>query len=191
MRETIIKQNIMSDLILPEEIKAEFTVKPDGSTTTTIRGAARVAGVDHSVLSRHFSGGDFSSSKLSQKLISGGFMPGDFFQGITEIALAIILEYYAFDAGARCTEQARLVYKAFASVGIRSWLQQQLDYQPTTTNPTPESTLAEIDQIFSGLYKLNIKPELIESAKLTAIAKTFPHLETAAEESKQTRSILV
>ena len=178
-------QHNMNNITLNAEIKAEFTLNNDGSSTTTIRGAARVAGVDHSVLSRHFSRGDFSSSKLSQKLIASGFKPGDFFQGITEIALAIILEYYAFDAGARCTEQARLVYKAFASVGIRAWLQQQLDYQPTTTNPTPESTLAEIDQIFSGLYKLNIKPELIESTKLTAIAKTFPHLETAAEESKQ------
>ena len=162
----MVQQN-MNDITLNAEIKAEFTLNNDGSSTTTIRGAARVAGVDHSVLSRHFSGGDFSSSKLSQKLIASGFKPGDFFQGITEIALAIILEYYAFDAGARCTEQARLVYKAFASVGIRAWLQLQLDYQPTTTNPTPESTLAEIDQIFSGLYKLNIKPELIESTKLT------------------------
>ena len=177
--------NIMSDLILSEEIKPEFTVNADGSTTTTIRGAARLTGVDHKALSRHFSGGDFSSSKLSQKLIAEGFKPGDFSEGITEIALATILEYYAFDAGARCTQQARLVYKAFASIGIRTWLQQQLDYKPTSSNSTPDSTLTEIDHIFSGLYKLNIKPELIESAKLTAIAKTFPHLATAAEESKQ------
>ena len=183
--EYFMVEHNMENIRLNEEIKAEFTVNNDGSSTTTIRGAARLAGVAHSVLSRHFSGGNFSSSKLSQKLIAEGFKPGDFRQGIPEVALSIILEYYSFDAGARCTEQARLVYKAFASVGIRGWLQLQLDYQPTTTNPTPESTLAEIDQIFSGLYKLNIKPELIESAKLSAIAKTFPHLETAAEESKQ------
>ena len=35
------------------------------------------------------------------------------------------------------------------------------------------------------MEKLNIAPQLIQSAKLSAIAKTFPHLETAAEESKQ------
>ncbi len=176
-------QHNMNDMTLNEEIRAEFTVNPDGSTTTTIRGAARLAGISPSSLSE---GVRKTNSKLTQSLINKGIEPDRFFQeGIDEVALANILEYYAFEAGARCTTQAQLVYRAFASIGIRAWLQQQLDYQQTHTNPTPESTLAEIDQIFSGLYKLNIKPELIESAKLTAIAKTFPHLETAAEESKQ------
>ena len=173
----------MSDLILSEEIKAEFTVNADGSTTTTIRGAARLAGVSPSSLSE---GVRKMDSKLTQSLISKGIEPDRFLSnGINEVALANILEYYAFEAGARCSEQARLVYRAFASIGIRVWLQEHLDYKPTSSYPTPESTLTEIDHIFSGLYKLNIKPELIESAKLTAIAKTFPHLATAAEESKQ------
>ncbi|MCH2232381.1 MAG: hypothetical protein MK105_18745 [Crocinitomicaceae bacterium] len=176
----------MSDFSLPEEIRAEFTVNADGRTTTTIRGAARLAGVNEKALRYQFSTAEKSAPKLAQKLMEHGFNPAEFStNGITEVALSVILEFYSFDAGARCTQQARLVYKAFASIGIRAWLQQQLDYQPTNTNPTPESTLTEIDHIFSGLYKLNIKPELIESAKLTAIAKTFPHLATAAEESKQ------
>ena len=178
--------NIMSDLILSEEIKAEFTVNADGSTTTTIRGAARLAGVNEKALRYQFSTAEKSAPKLAQKLMEHGFNPAEFStNGITEVALSVILEFYSFDAGARCTQQARLVYKAFASIGIRTWLQQQLDYKPTSSNSTPDSTLTEIDHIFSGLYKLNIKPELIESAKLTAIAKTFPHLATAAEESKQ------
>ncbi len=179
-------QHNMNDIILPEEIKAEFKIQSDGSSVTSIRGASRLAGVDEKALRYQFSPAEKSSRKLAQKLMEHGFDPAEFStNGIGEVALSLILEFYSFDAGARCTEQARLVYRAFASVGIRVWLQQQLDYQPTTTNPTPESTLAEIDQIFSGLYKLNIQPELIESTKLTAIAKTFPHLETAAEESKQ------
>lgn len=176
----------MSDLILSEEIKAEFTINSDGSTVTSIRGAARLAGVNEKALRYQFSTAEKSAPKLAQKLMEHGFDPAEFStNGISEVALSVILEFYSFDAKARCTEQARLIYRAFAAVGIRAWLQQQLDYQQTHTNPTPESTLAEIEQIFSGLYKLNIKPELIESAKLTAIAKTFPHLETVAEESKQ------
>lgn len=118
----------MSKIILPKEIKAEFKILFDGSSVTSIRGAARLAGVDHSVLSRHFAGGDFLTSKLAQKLIKHGFDPGDFFEGIPKIALSIILEYYAFDAGTRCTEQAQLVYRAFASIGIKTWLQEQLSY---------------------------------------------------------------
>lgn len=174
---------------LPEEIRSEFTVNPDGSTNTSIRGAARLAGVDHSVLSRHFSGGDFSSSKLAQKLIGQGFQTGDFSKAISEIALASILEYYAWEAGARCTDQARLIYKAFASVGIRTWLQNQLNYQPDVTEPSQAPsktpTIDEINAVFAGFYQLNIQPELIESAKLSAIAKTFPHLSNAAEVGKQ------
>ena len=69
----------MSKIILPKEIKAEFKILFDGSSVTSIRGAARLAGVDHSVLSRHFAGGDFLTSKLAQKLIKHGFDPGDFF----------------------------------------------------------------------------------------------------------------
>ncbi len=176
----------MSNIILPEEIKAEFTINSDGSTVTSIRGAARLAGVNEKALRYQFSTAEKSAPKLAQKLMEHGFNPAEFSRnGITEVALSVILEFYSFDAGARCTEQARFVYRAFASIGIRVWLQEQLDYQATSSNPTPDSTLALIDHIFSGLYKLNIKPELIESAKLTAIAKTFPHLETAAEESKQ------
>ncbi len=73
-----------------------------------------------------------------------------------------------------------------AAIGIRAWLHQQLDYQPKPRpNTSTVPTIEEIDLVFAGLEKLNIAPQLIQSAKLSAIAKTFPHLETAAEESKQ------
>ncbi|MEA5537058.1 hypothetical protein [Crocosphaera sp. XPORK-15E] len=177
----------MSNITLPDEILSEFTVNPDGSTTTSIRGAARLAGVTPSSLSE---GVRKIDSKLTQSLINNGIDPVRFStQGINEIALASILEYYAWEAGARCTEQARLIYRAFASVGIRAWLQKQLNYQPYVTEPyqtdsnTP--TIDEINAVFAGLYKLNIQPELIESAKLTAIAKIIPSLSSAAEVGKQ------
>ena len=175
----------MSDLMLPEEIRADFTVNADGSTTTSIRGAARLIGVPHNSLLYQLNGGRKQPSKLYQKLTEHGFEPGQFSQGLSEIALTLIIEHYSFDAR-KCTSQARQVYRAFAAVGIRAWLYEQLDYQE---KPSPNTkivpTIEEIDLVFAGLEKLNIAPQLIQSAKLTAIAKTFPHLETAAEESKQ------
>lgn len=58
--------------------------------------------------------------------------------------------------------------------------------QEVETSIVPiEPTLEEIEMVFSGLRKLNIKPELIESAKLTAISKSIPRLSAAAEESKR------
>ncbi|MEM8777566.1 MAG: hypothetical protein AAGF26_01580 [Cyanobacteria bacterium P01_G01_bin.49] len=181
----------MSNITLPPEVISEFTLHPDGCTTTTIRGAARLAGVNEKALRYQFSRAEKSTTKLAQRLIELGFNPAEFSSGIPEIPLATILEYYSFDAGARCTEQARLIYKALASIGIRAWLQQQLNYQPTQSKPestrhdpnTP--TIEDINAVFAGIYKLNIQLELIESAKLTAIAKTFPNLSSAAEEGKQ------
>ena len=45
--------------------------------------------------------------------------------------------------------------------------------------------LSEIDTVFSGLVKLGIKQELIESSKLTAIAKSIPQLALACVEGKR------
>ncbi len=181
----------MNNIILPKEIKGEFQIESNGSSVTSIRGAARLAGVDEKALRYQFSPAEKSFPKLAQKLMDYGFDPAEFStNGIGEVALSLILEFYSFDAGARCTEQARLVYKAFASVGIRTWLQQQLDYQPSTSSTVPHasqdlSTIEAIERIFSSIHKLPIKTELVESAKLTAIAKTIPHLANATEVGKQ------
>ena len=81
----------MSDLMLPEEIRAEFTVNADGSTTTSIRGAARLIGVPHNSLLYQLNGGRKQPSKLYQKLTEHGFEPGQFSQGLSEIALTLII----------------------------------------------------------------------------------------------------
>lgn len=49
-------------------------------------------------------------------------------EGIPDTAFAVICEYYAFEAGKRCTEQAKLVYRAFATIGIRTWIQRELGW---------------------------------------------------------------
>lgn len=181
----------MPNLILPDEIRAEFAIKADGTTRTTIRGAARLAGVDEKALRYQFSSAEKSPRKLAQKLMSQGFDPAEFStRGIEEVPLSIILEFYSFDAGARCTTQARLIYRAFASVGIRAWLHEQLHYQPHISQPEPQpnhdaQTLKAIEYIFAGLAKLGLKTELVESAKLSAIALTLPNLSEAAEVGKQ------
>ncbi|MFN6560831.1 MAG: hypothetical protein RMY28_013745 [Nostoc sp. ChiSLP01] len=58
-------------------------------------------------------------------------------EGISDIAIAIILEYYAFDAGRYCNPQARLVCRSFNTIGIRAWIQEKLGWtKPIISNET-------------------------------------------------------
>jgi len=64
-----------------------------------------------------------------------GLMPQT--NGIPDTAIAIILEYYAFDAGRYSTKQARLVCRSFNTIGIRAWIQDKLGWtKPVTPNET-------------------------------------------------------
>lgn len=69
-------------------------------------------------------------------------------------------------------------------------LKRKIEAEKNTTSQ-PQSvidsspTIEEIQQIFEGLLNLGIKPELVESAKLTAVARSIPHLAPAAEEGKK------
>lgn len=66
-------------------------------------------------------------------LINVGFKGGDFPNflqlGIPDKALAIIIEYYTFEAEENCTELAKAAYRSFAAIGIRTWVQSELGYQ--------------------------------------------------------------
>ncbi|NJL09357.1 MAG: hypothetical protein HC908_01500 [Calothrix sp. SM1_7_51] len=95
---------------------------------------------------------------MAKKLVESGFVAGELTTwastGIPDIGVAVILEYYAFDAGRYCKEQARRVYKAFAAIGIRTWMQQVKGWQkeadssapqPSTPSPTPEEIASFLD----------------------------------------------
>ncbi|WP_013325543.1 hypothetical protein [Gloeothece verrucosa] len=97
----------MNSITLPSSIRDEFSINPDGSTRTSIRGAARLAGVDHKALTYHFTSGEKSLTKLGQKLMEQGFIPRSFFQaGIPLKAIHIIIQHYAFEAGSKCRQKA-------------------------------------------------------------------------------------
>jgi hypothetical protein len=93
----------MTDLnLVVKQIESELKFNETGIATVTIRGAARLADVEHSSLIRAFEGGAKKASKLAESLIQSGFNPGVFSDfGIPDNALALILTYYAFDAGGK------------------------------------------------------------------------------------------
>lgn len=137
-----------------EQIKQEITVDSNGQGRASIRATARLADIDATGLVRSLKTAvDNSRSKLALKLVRKGFEGVEILgwsqSGIPDLALAAILHYYGYEAGKRCTEQARLACEAFESIGVRAWMQDITGWTKTTTQqpaqpPTP--TLPPVEQ---------------------------------------------
>ncbi len=113
-----------------QQIFDELRVDSEGKGTATIRATARILGIDEKSLRKTFKSANFSPSKLAQSLAKEGFDVRTFaLNGIPDLAIAVIVEYYAFDAGKRCTEQAMLAYRSFGAIGVRAWIQDVTGYR--------------------------------------------------------------
>ena len=126
-----------------EQIREEIQVDENGQAKATVRATARLAGVDHTAIINHLQSGELKPTKLAQIIIMQGFETGELQEWrtarIPDVAIAIILEYYAYDAGRYCTKQARLVCRSFNTIGIRAWIQDKLGW---TKPPSNSKTIA-------------------------------------------------
>jgi hypothetical protein len=136
-----------------EIVKKEFKLDENGQVFVSFRGAARICNIDHKALSHHFSG-DLKASKLAKTLTEQGFEVGSFSQtGIPDTVLALVIEYYAFDAN-KTTQEALLACRAFAAIGIRVWIQQELGQQELIKQENNlESKLDQVIGIISHQQK--------------------------------------
>lgn len=127
-----------------EDIKKELKIDSQGRGYASIRGTARLSGVSHQNLSNRFTSGNFIDSKLGKILTEHGFNPCNFSKdGVPDIAVSLIVEYYAFQAGGRCTEQAKKIHRAYAAIGVRSWMQNLLGWQ----QPKQQIKIKEADRV--------------------------------------------
>ncbi|WP_239005381.1 hypothetical protein [Gloeothece citriformis] len=91
------------------------------------RAVARLVGVEHpSILKllKRIASGNLKKSPSLQPFAGQDFSDGN----LPDILVAAIIEYYCFDSRA-ANRQAQLVYRAFATVGFRLWIQQELGWQ--------------------------------------------------------------
>ena len=111
-----------------DQIKNEIKINDDGKGTASIRGTARLAGVDDESVRKAVNSAASSPSKLSITLIEQGFSAADQIlwkvEGIPDLAVAAIVHYYAYEAGRYCNDQAKLICKAFNAIGVRAWMQK-------------------------------------------------------------------
>ncbi len=178
------------DIIRTVENDIEFfTIKETGESGISITGLSLLCGISKSALSQLFSN---LLSKTAPKrlkpwigkdynLLSKYRKQGGFVKILRADFCADVIIHYAFLGN----EIAQESLMKFTQAGINVWIQNITGWQPVNAIPTVEPTIAQIEAVFAGLYALPLKKELIESAKLSAIAKTLPSLASSAEEAKR------
>ncbi|MEO0935424.1 MAG: hypothetical protein AAFY21_17305 [Cyanobacteria bacterium J06641_2] len=174
-----------------QQIEQEIEIDAQGRGKASIRATARLAGVSDMALRKAFNSANLEPNELAKKLIDQGFDAANLLDWSTyripDIAISTILEYYAFDARRYCTEQARLTYKAFATVGIRSWIQQIKNWQQSKQEVVSEQpSVKDISEAISSVFCLGtIDPNLVQGLIANEIGKAYPQLKTQMEAVKQ------
>ncbi|MBD2451243.1 hypothetical protein H6G76_29755 [Nostoc sp. FACHB-152] len=142
-----------------EQIKQEIEVDASGKAKASIRATARLAGVDEKAIRHTLENAEQKPSKLALMLIQHGFQSAELKEwktnGIPDIAIAIIIEYYAFEAGRYCNPQARLVCRSFNTIGIRAWIQEKLGWTKKEQQPEqpPTPALPPVEQRLQTLVE--------------------------------------
>ena len=175
---------------LPEEIKQELQVDTNGQITVSVRGAARLADVDESSLryALNIPAGT-NLSQLSKFLTEQGFEGAGINQwnqtGIPDIAIAFILEYYAYECREdRRKEQAKKFCRAFRAIGFRAWAQQQLGWQAESTLSL-EDTITLANFASTTAQKAGVSKALAETIKLDSIMQIAPQAKPLLQPQKQ------
>jgi hypothetical protein len=169
----------MSDSLMEvlSELKSEFKCDSEGKAFSSIRGVARLVGVDESSIREALSCAGFTMSKIAQKLMEQGFdgagLTSFSKNGIPDIAIATILEYYTFDAGARCTEQAKKVLRFASRIGLRVVMQKAVNWQPAEQPKKVKSKLEQDLMMAAYLQKL-FELQVALAHDLNWYSKAFP-----------------
>lgn len=144
------------------QIQKEIRVNSEGKGFASIRATARLAGIDFSGLAQTLKTGvELEPSKIAKILIHQGFKGEELASwaqtGIPDVAIAVIVEYYALDAGRYCTETALLCLRAFTRIGIRAWMRDIKGWkQPETKQPELPPADVRVSNFVSALEKVGI-----------------------------------
>lgn len=158
--------------VLPEDIKSEFFIDESGKASATGRATARLAGVSQEAVRKILIklGDNLKVSKSLESFMGQNFK-GD---NLPDILVASIIEYYAFDAGRYCTEQAKLVYRSFAAIGIRIWIQNELGWRRKQTQLSIEKAIALANFASEAAKNAGVSTALAESIKLDSVVQVVP-----------------
>lgn len=138
-------------LISKEVDDIEMGVLSDGTPFLTGRSLARLCGISASTMNEWGElapkeGDRFRAGKMAALLAAQGFEGDRFFlrvpfEGQAEVnaypdsVCMSFLEYYAFEAGERCTEEAKNNYRALARKTLQEFIYRMTGYDPLRVVP--------------------------------------------------------
>ena len=123
---------------ITDNIKSEIKIDSEGRGFVSIRGVARLAGINASNISRSFDSVATVPTKLANFLLQHGVdsvaMTNFSTTGVPDMVVGLIVSYYANQAEQHCTETAKMVVLALIAVGVRTWCRELTGY----TKPVPQ-----------------------------------------------------
>lgn len=127
-------------------IRSEIKVDKEGRGSITRNGLCVLLGISRSNLSVQQ-----MSKKMVEMLAGLGFedVQQMFENGIPDVAVECIISYYAMDAQ-RTTERAKILYRAFAAVGVRAWFQDVVGYE----KPKPRTELEKAREAYEYMGQM-------------------------------------
>lgn len=161
-----------------EQIKQEITVDSNGHGKASIRATARLAGVSAVAVLKTLDSVNQEPSKMVQVLMGSGFDAVNLNEwrtnGIPDIAIAIILDYYAYEAGRYCTKQAKLICRASKTIGVRAWMQDITGWRNPATQPQEQPPTPALPPVEQRLHTLVLAMKTL--AELTG-GRLNPYME--------------
>ena len=138
---------------IPEEMKSEFSVSEDGKAFASRRATARLCGLKSNSPISSLLSNLADQKRLSDPLES--FAGQDFTadQKLPDVLVSAIVSHYAL----KKREQAIKTLMAFAAIGIRTWIQNELSWQ------APQQTAIVQDISDYEAFKLNMRMEGLAS----------------------------
>lgn len=144
-----------TQMVLPLTIDREVEVDgvgmgvlSDGTPYLTMRGLARLCGVDHAIINRITSGWTLPALRPRERKIKDNleqqgirlaqpFIPitrdGSPHHAYPDVFCMAVLEYYAFEPGQASSEQALKNYRLLARRSFREFIYSQTGYTPTAS----------------------------------------------------------
>lgn len=157
--------------LLPEDIRAEFSVNADGQAFATRRAIARLAGVSLNSVQTVL--GKLADQQIPHEVFEsfvGQSFESD--QPIPDTLVSVIIEYYAYECLERYrSEQAKRVCRTFRAIGFRVWVQRELNWQqPQPRTFTLPTSFEALEYTKKSLGVVGIEAPVIESYALTMLA---------------------
>ena len=138
----------MNIVSIPEEIKSEFSIDEDGKAFASRSATARLCGLKSHESIRNLLKNIAANKSLSKPLQSFAGQDFQARQNLPDILVAAIVTHYAWKG----REEAQSVALIFQAIGIRTWIQQELNWQSTPTEIIPVRDISDFEAL-----KLNLR----------------------------------